>query len=96
MEKEQMIDVSAVALALRPHKPAPELPTYEVVLEGILLGRGFTRRYAVICRNWHIGFLGLPLPLEEVPEQRCDRQGKSWTVFPSRPDGLFSQRRGRR
>jgi hypothetical protein len=87
---------AAISASLRPQPVRRELPTYEVILEGVLLGRGFTRRNATICRNWHIGFLNLPLPLEEVPEQRCDRQGKSWTVWPLKPDGLFSQRRGRR
>ncbi len=85
-----MLDLSA---ALRP-QPAPrELPTYEVTLEGVFLGRGFTRRYATICRNWHIGWLGLRLPLEEVPEERRDKQGKSWTYWPLMADGLFSGRR---
>jgi hypothetical protein len=75
----QRMDLSA---ALRPQPTRRELPTYEVVLEGVFLGAGFTRRYAAICRNWHIGWLGLALPLEEVPEQKCDRQGKSWTYWP--------------
>jgi hypothetical protein len=84
------MDLSA---ALRPHTPGP-LPTYEVVLEGVSLGRGFTKRYATICRNWHIGFLGLDLPLEEVPEERCDRQGKSWTYWPLKSDhGLWDRNR---
>ena len=85
-----MLDITA---------PQPEvlgLPTYEVVLEGVRLGAGFTKRYAVICRNWHIGFLGLDLPLEEVPDERCIRWGKSWksfTAYPLRSDRLFSGRK---
>lgn len=69
-----------------PSGPPKSMPTYEVKLEVdgevLWLGRGFTRRYAAICRNWHIGWLGLVLPLEEVPEQKCDRHGRSWTYAP--------------
>jgi hypothetical protein len=69
-----------------PSGPPKPMPTYEVKLEVdgevLCLGAGFTRRYAAICRNWHIGWLGLDLPLEEVLEQKCDRQGKSWTYWP--------------
>ena len=60
------------------------------------LGAGFTKRYAVICRNWHIGFLGLDRPLEEVPDERCIRWGKSWksfTAYPLKPDRLFTGRK---
>jgi len=83
------MDLSA---ALRPRPLTLTLPTYEVVLEGVCLGRDFTRRYATICRNWHIGWLRLPLPLEEVPEERCDKQGKSWTYWPLKSDhGLWDR-----
>ena len=86
-----MLDISA---ALRPSPPLPVvLPTYEVVREGVRLGAGFTQRYAAICRNWHIGFLGLPLPLAEVPDEHCIRWGKSWksvTYYPLKADGLFT------
>ena len=69
------------------------MPTYEVVLEGVLLGKGFARRYAAICRNWHIGFLGLNLPLAEVFEEKCDREGKSWTYAEPTPDPGWMERR---
>jgi hypothetical protein len=75
------MDLSAALSAAR-QPTRRDLPTFEVVLEGVFLGRGFTKRYAAICRNWHIGWLGLALPLEEVLEQKCDRQGKSWTYWP--------------
>jgi hypothetical protein len=87
------MDLSA---ALRPQPTRRDLPTYEVVLEGVFLGSGFTQRYATICRNWHIGWLGLPLSLEEVPEEKCDRQGKSWTYWPLVADhGLWDRARRR-
>jgi hypothetical protein len=61
------------------------MSTYEVTLrvggEVLWLGRGFTKRYATICRNWHIGWFGLDLPLEEVPDEKCDRGGRSWTYW---------------
>ena len=88
-----MLDISA---ALRPHPEVLTLPTYEVTLAGVFLGAGFTKKYAVICRNCHIGFLGLDLPLEEVPDERCIRWGKSWksfTAYPLKPDRLFSGRK---
>jgi hypothetical protein len=85
------LDLSA---ALRPHKPVLELRTYEVVLEGLSLGKGFTKRYAAICRNWHIGWLGLDLPLQEVWDEKCDERGKSWTYIvgtDSGPGGLWDR-----
>jgi hypothetical protein len=75
----------------KPSGPKP-LPTYEVTLEVggevLWLGRGFTKRYATICRNWHIGWFGLDLPLEEVPDEKCDRRGQSYTGWSS-PDPTF-------
>jgi hypothetical protein len=87
-----MLDITA---NLRPSPVVAGLPTYEVVLEGVRLGAGFTKRYATICRNWHIGFLPLDLPLEEVPDERCVRWGKGWksfTAYPLKPDRLFTGR----
>ena len=76
------------------------MPTYEVTLrvggEVLWLGRGFTKRYAVISRNWQIGWLGLDLPLQEVPEEKCDKQGKSWTYYEPVPDVGFWARMSER
>jgi hypothetical protein len=63
------------------------LPSGEV----LWLGRDFTRKYAAICRNWHIAFLGLDLPLAEVWDEKCDRYGQSWTYW-SEPDPGFLAR----
>jgi hypothetical protein len=76
------------------------LPTYEVKLEVngkvLKLGSGFTKRYAVICRNWHIGWLGIDLPLQEVPEEKCDKHGTSWTYYPPVSDVGFWARMSER
>jgi hypothetical protein len=94
MEQRNMFDQTNV---LKPVPMSSTLPTYEVVLEGVHLGAGFTKRYATICRNWHIGFLGLDLPLAEVPDEKCIRWGKgdwkSFTYYPPKPDRLFTGRR---
>jgi len=76
------------------------LPLFDATLklpsgEVLQLGR-FTRKYAAICRNWHIGFLGLDLPLADVWDEKCDRYGKSWTFWLGADPGFLDRVNARR
>jgi hypothetical protein len=71
---------------------AVRLPLYDAVLElpggeVLQLGR-FTKRYAIIARNWYIGWLGLDLPLEEVPGEHFVKGWGSVTYYLGRSDYL--------
>jgi hypothetical protein len=71
------------------------MSTYEVTLDvdgkTLWLGKDFTRKYAAICRNWHIGFLGLDLPLAEVWDEKCDRRGVSWSYWVDADPGFLDR-----
>jgi hypothetical protein len=89
---------------MKPTKGPITLPLFDAVLrlpsgEVLQLGR-FTKKYAVIARNWHCAWLGLDdRPLyqpQEVPDERMDWRGNSLTVWPDSYVRRFNaQRAGR-